>query len=77
MSRVARERENRLTNQNRLIFASGPLGFCACNFQVTHAPHANVRVHVPRVIVAIEGTGPTVNPVVPIAARNQGVQRKG
>ena len=45
------------------------------NFQVTHAPHANVRVHVPRVIVAIEGTGPAMNAVVPIAARNQGVQR--
>lgn len=32
LSRVARERENRLTNQNRLIFASGPLGFCVCKF---------------------------------------------
>ena len=39
----------------------------AANFQVTHAPRANVRVHVPRVIVAIDRPGPAMNTVVPIA----------
>lgn len=47
------------------------------NFQVTHAPHANVRVHVPRVIVAIDRPGTAMNAVVPIAARNESVQGNG
>ena len=41
---------------------------------VTHAPHTNVRVHVPRVIVAIDGTATAMHAVVPIAAANEGVQ---
>ena len=44
--------------------------------QVTHAPHANVRVHVPRVIVAIDRTGTAMHPVIPIAAANEGVQAR-
>ena len=42
--------------------------------RVTDAPHANVRVHVPRVIVAIDGTATAMHAVVPIAAANEGVQ---
>ena len=41
---------------------------------VTHAPHTNVRVHVPRVIVAIDGTATAMHAVVPIAAANEGAQ---
>lgn len=41
---------------------------------VTHAPHANVRVHVPRATAAIDGTATATHAVVPTAAANEGAQ---
>lgn len=43
---------------------------------VTHAPNADVRVDVPRVVVAIHGAVAVVNAVVPIPAANERVKRK-
>ena len=43
--------------------------------KVTDAPNADVRVDVPRVVVAIHGAVAVVNAVVPIPAANERVQR--
>ena len=72
MSGIAPERANRLTylKCKSLLVAA----WASMSIKFTHAPHANVRVHVPRVIVAIDGTATAMHAVVPIAAANEGVQ---
>jgi hypothetical protein len=46
-----------------------PPSFAICNKRIiTGQPRANVRVHVPGVIVQVDGAGAAVNPIVPVAA---------
>ena len=52
----------------KLLICTGPV------HGTFRALHANVRVHVPRVIVAIDGTATAMHAVVPIAAANEGEQ---
>lgn len=74
MSGIAPERANRLTYLKCKSLLVAAWASMSINCKVTHAPHTNVRVHVPRVIVAIDGTATAMHAVVPIAAANEGVQ---
>ena len=71
---------NRLTQCTRLLqkaLATLADKSPSKNPKVTNAPNANVRVDIPRVVVAIHGAVAVVNAVVPIPAANERVKRAG
>ena len=73
---VPREEANAIAlivegTQERISALTGKLG----RFEsLSVKSHANVRVHVPRIIVAIHSPRTIVNPVVPVATANERVQ---